>query len=181
MGRARAAGGSPRGWFAVPAASSSSQSFVLILRAAGPFPCCAGGRWGWGWLWGRGMLSGSGAVRPGFGPPLFFGSASSSFVPPGVCSWRGGFGGLVRFVGGCGRVGCELHSGREHQESFLLLFWFAAPRRAPFFVLPFSFVCRGGGGWGAGVASARGAPVIRWAVSAPVSVIVVCCVLFVDI
>ena len=41
---------------------------------------------------GGGMLSGSGAVRPGVrapGPPL------------------GG-------VGGCGRVGCELHSGREH-------------------------------------------------------------------
>ena len=64
------------------------------------------------------------------------------------------------------------------KKVFLLLFWFAAPRRAP---APSYFVWFGGGGWGAGVASARGAPVIRWAVSAPVSVIVVCCVLFVDI
>ena len=129
---------------------------------------------------GRGMLSGSGAVRPGFGAPFLSGRSPSGSAPrvrPGA-----GFGGsgLVR-LGGFGRVGCELHSGREHQECFLL-FWFAAPL-GPSFVLPVRSLV-GGVGVGGRVCAARR---VGWAgpsaVRAPVSdvrFVVVCCVLFVD-
>ena len=47
---------------------------------------------------GRGTLSGSGAVRPGPNTPF-----------------------LKELCGGCGRVGCELHSGREHLQYVKLL------------------------------------------------------------
>ena len=87
------------------------------------------------------------------GPPLSGRSPSGSAprVRPGA-----GFGGsgLVR-LGGFGRVGCELHSGREHQECFLLLFWFAAPL-GPSFVLPVRSLVGGGGGRGARVRRAAG-------------------------
>ena len=73
---------------------------------------------------------------------------------PGFVRGRvlGGCGAVSR--GGFGRVGCELHSGREHQECFLL-FWFAAPL-GPSFVLPVRSLVGGGGGRGARVRRAAG-------------------------
>ena len=64
--------------------------------------------------------------------PLFFGSASSSFVPPGGLLLEGWvWGGWSGLWGGCGQVGCELHSGREHQESFFVVVLVRRPPSGP--------------------------------------------------
>ena len=146
-GRTRAGrGGSP--CRPVTALSTLPRNRLFSSLSSGPFPRRAGGRW----LWGRGTLSGSGAVRPGFGAPSFVGPVSFRLCSPG--SSGGGFwGGCGVVVGGFGRVGCELHSGREHQECFLL-FWFAAPL-GPSFVLPVRSLV-GGVGVGGGACAPRG-------------------------
>ena len=128
-------------------AARAARGFLLL--PAGPHPCPSPQSL----LWGRGTLSGSGAVRPGFGPPILVGPVSFGFCSPG--SSGGGFWGGVAWLGGFGRVGCELHSGREHQECFLL-FWFAAPL-GPSFVLPVRSLVGGGRGSG-GVRAPRGGP-----------------------
>ena len=123
------------------------------------------------------MLSGSGAVRPGFGPPFFSGR------PLRVCFsgllLGGGFGGAGLVVGGVvGGLVVNCIVDASIKKVFCCCFG-SPPPVGP--LPPLTLFGSGWGVWGAGVASARGAPVIRWAVSAPVSVIVVCCVLFVDI
>lgn len=114
-------------------------------------------------MWGRGMLSGSGAVRPGV-------------RAPGPLSLLGGLG----VVGGL-VVNCIVDASIKNV--FLLLFWFAAPL-GPSFVLPVRSLV-GGVGVGGRVCAARHR--VGWAgpsaVRAPVSdvrFVVVCCVLFVD-
>ena len=61
-------------------------------------PCFAGG-----------MLSGFGAVRPGAWFLLILGPLFAAVYCCCGCCGGGGFG-----FGGCGWVGCELYSGREH-------------------------------------------------------------------
>jgi len=68
-----------------------------------------------GWLGvGGGMLSGSGAVRPG-GPAVWAHTVPAGFVACGGVG-VGGVGGVGVNApyGWCGWVGCELYSGREH-------------------------------------------------------------------
>ena len=126
MGRARAARG-------------------FLLLPAGPHPCPSPQSL----LWGRGTLSGSGAVRPGFGAPLraglFLGCVLVSSIRfggwgpgRGVARLRGVSGGLV--------VNCIVDASIKNV--FLLLFWFAAPL-GPSFVLPVRSFVGGGGGRGA--------------------------------
>lgn len=68
----------------------------LLLVAGGQGPCVGGG-----------MLSGSGAARPGL--PAGSGSGSGLGLGRGLVGW----------------VGCELYSGREHQHCLACLFcWF---------------------------------------------------------
>lgn len=71
-------------------------------------PCFAGG-----------MLSGFGAVRPGAWFLLILGPLFAAVYCCCGCCGGGGFG-----FGGCGWVGCELYSGREHLCFLCVLLWF---------------------------------------------------------
>ena len=147
MGRTRAGrGGSPCRPATAPSTLPRNRLFSSL--SSGPFPRRAGA----GGCGGVARCRVLGRCALGSGPPFLSGRSPSGSAPrvrPGA-----GFGGsgLVR-LGGFGRVGCELHSGREHQECFLL-FWFAAPL-GPSFVLPVRSLVGGGRGSG-GACAPRG-------------------------
>ena len=181
MGRTRAGrGGSPCRPATAPSTLPRNRLFSSL--SSGPFPRRAGA----GGCGGVARCRVLGRCALGSGPPPLSGRSLPRLCSRLLDSVRGvGAGaGCGAVAGGFGRVGCELHSGREHQECFFVVVLVRRPLGA-LVCPPRSFVGRGGWGSGGRVCAARHR--VGWAgpsaVRAPVSdvrFVVVCCVLFVD-
>ena len=148
----------------------SSQSFVLILELPDRSRVVRGVGGGGSGCGGVACCRVLGRCALGSGPPLRVGLFK--ICSSGGLSLGGGFGGVGLVCGGVvGGLVVNCIVDASIKKVFCCCYWFVAPRRAP------APPALSGSGVGVGGrASARGAPVIRWAVSAPVSVLLLCVV-----